>query len=219
MITIYGVYRSRASRNFWLAGELGLAVISVPVMQAYRLADPLAEGAPLNTASPEFLAKFPSGAIPAMEDGEFRLTESLAINFHLVTQAGGPLAPRDGREDAEMLQWTLYGATSIEAPALAIQFAYGQKRADTPEGEAEVAAAAAKLRRPFKVIDGHLAGHGHLVGGRFTLADLNMAEMMRYAQAHPTLIGEFPALEKWLMQCQARPAFKEMWARRLAEPE
>ncbi len=26
MLTIYGVYRSRASRNYWLAGELGLPV-------------------------------------------------------------------------------------------------------------------------------------------------------------------------------------------------
>ena len=37
MLTIYGVYRSRASRNIWLANELGIPFKHVPVMQLYRL--------------------------------------------------------------------------------------------------------------------------------------------------------------------------------------
>ena len=40
MLTIYGVYRSRASRNIWLAEEIGLNFRHVPVIQSYRLADP-----------------------------------------------------------------------------------------------------------------------------------------------------------------------------------
>ena len=38
MLTIYGVYRSRASRNIWLATELGIPFKHAPVMQLYRLA-------------------------------------------------------------------------------------------------------------------------------------------------------------------------------------
>ena len=37
MLTIYGVYRSRASRTIWLADELGIPFKHVPVMQLYRL--------------------------------------------------------------------------------------------------------------------------------------------------------------------------------------
>ena len=33
MLTIYGIYRSRASRNIWLAYELGIPFKHVPVMQ------------------------------------------------------------------------------------------------------------------------------------------------------------------------------------------
>jgi hypothetical protein len=50
MLTIYGVYRSRASRNIWAAQELGLDFKHVPVIQVYRLADPMAKDAPLNTS-------------------------------------------------------------------------------------------------------------------------------------------------------------------------
>lgn len=218
MITIYGVYRSRASRNFWLANELGIEVRQVPVIQAYRLKDPAAADAPLNTRSPEFLKVTATAAIPAMEDEGFVLTESLAMNLYIAKKHGGSLAPQDAQEEARMLQWALYGATSVEADALAILYANAEGRAETPEGKAEIDAKAENLRRPLKVIDAHLASEGHMVGGRFSVADINMAEIVRYAQPHPTLIGEFPALEKWLKACQSRPAFRAMWEKRNAEP-
>ena len=46
MITIYGVLRSRASRNVWLAYEAGVEFRHVPVIQVYRLAEPDAPDAP-----------------------------------------------------------------------------------------------------------------------------------------------------------------------------
>jgi glutathione S-transferase len=95
MLTIYGVYRSRASRNIWLAGELGLAFKHVPVIQAYRLSDPSGPGAPLNSKSPEFLKVNPNGHIPSIDDDGLVLHESLAINLYLARKAGGPLAPAD----------------------------------------------------------------------------------------------------------------------------
>ncbi len=61
MLKIYGVYRSRATRNLWMAGEIGLDFEHVPVIQAYRLPDPFAPDAPLNTRTPSFMAVNPMG--------------------------------------------------------------------------------------------------------------------------------------------------------------
>lgn len=218
MLTIYGVYRSRASRNFWLLNELGLEFEHVPVIQANRLPDPAAEDAPFNTQSPGFLSISPAGAVPVLRDGDFVLSESLAMNLYIARKAGGPLAPSDERENALMEQWALYGMTSIEAHALAVMYARGDGRARTPAGEAEIAAEVARLRRPLGVVNSHLREHGHMVGGRFTVADINMAEIIRYAQAEPGLIAAYPEIEAWLAACHARPAFRAMWDRRLAEP-
>ena len=66
MLTIYGVYRSRASRAIWLANELGIAFKHVPVMQLYRLS-PEAAKTTLHTKSPEFLKVNPNGHIPAID--------------------------------------------------------------------------------------------------------------------------------------------------------
>lgn len=71
---------------------------------------------------------------------------------------------------------------------------------------------------PLARLQLHLAPQEWLVGGRFTVVDINTAECLRYAQGHPSLLGEFPAVKAWLERCQARPAFQAMWAARLAEP-
>jgi glutathione S-transferase len=218
MPVIHGAYRSRASRNFWLAGEIGLDLKLSPVVQAYRLPDPLAADAPMNTLSPAFLAISPAGAIPVLEDDGFVLSESLAINLYLARKYGGDIGPHDPLEDALMQQWALYGATAVEPYGIVVLYAYMENRADLPEGKAEIAAAADKLQRPLAVIEAHLAAHGQMVGGRFTVADINMAEIIRYVAGHPTILSGFPAISAWYAACQARPAFQAMWAKRLAEP-
>ncbi|MGL4235831.1 glutathione S-transferase family protein [Tabrizicola sp.] len=218
MITLYGVYRSRASRPLWLLGELGTPFTHVPVIQSYRLPDPHAKDAPLNTASPEYLKVNPLGQVPALVDGDLVLTESLAITLHIARQHGGPLGPQTDAEAALMLNWALITATGIEGPAVEITYIYRDKGDATAEGQAMIAIYAEKLRRPLARLEAHLAAHPWLVGDRFTVADINTAECVRYVQPHPTLLTEFPAVKEWLERCQARPAFKKMWAARLSEP-
>jgi glutathione S-transferase len=102
MLTIYGVYRSRASRNIWLAGELGIPFKHVPVMQLYRLAGPEAAKGVLHTKSPEFLKVNPNGHVPSIDDDGLVLHESLAINLYLARKHGGPLAAANVAEDGLM---------------------------------------------------------------------------------------------------------------------
>ncbi len=215
MITIYGVYRSRASRPLWLLHEIGVAFEHVPVIQAYRLKDARAGDAPLNTASSAFLSVNPLGQIPAMVEDDLVLTESLAITLHLARRHGKALGPQSDAEAALMMQWALFGTSNIETAALEITFALAD---GAPASDGVIAIAAEKLRRYLAHLQRHLMGHLWLVGGRFTVADINLAECLRYAQGHPTLVAEYPAVKEWLERCQARPAFTAMWAKRMAEP-
>ena len=217
MITLYGVYRSRASRPLWLLGELGLTFTHIPVIQSYRLPDPAAVDAPLNTASAEFLAVSALGQIPVYTDGTLTLTESLAICLHIARQSGGQLSPQTPEEAAMTDQWTLLAATAIEAPALEILLVADAGGAETVEGQASMAVNAEKLRRPLVRLQTHCAQADWMVGDRFTVADIVVAECLRYAQSHPTLIAEFPDVAAWMARCQGRAAFKAMWAGRLAE--
>jgi glutathione S-transferase len=218
MITLYGVARSRASRPLWLLGEIGLDYAHVPVIQAYRLKDAQAADAPLNTGSAEYLAVNPQGQVPCMTDGAITLTESMAITLYLAQVYGGDAGPRDAGEAALMAQWALHATSAVETPALEIMLTQTNGGGDTTEGQGAIAVAAERLRRPLARLEAHLAMHGYLVGGRFTVADINTAECVRYAQGHLGLMAEFPVLSAWLAGLHARPAFTAMWAKRLAEP-
>jgi glutathione S-transferase len=205
MLTIYGVYRSRASRNIWLANELGIPFKLVPIMQRYRLPDPPPAGV-VHTKSPEFLKVNPNGHIPSIEDDGVVLHESLAINLYLAKKHGGPLAPRNVVEDGEMGMWALWSVTEVEPHSLSI----------AQNGPSDAAVTA--LRTPFAALDKALEKTGFVVGGRFTVADVNVAEIVRYAQRAPELFDAAPRVKAWLAACQARPAFQKMWAQRESEP-
>jgi glutathione S-transferase len=217
MLTLYGVYQSRASRPLWLLAEANVPFAHVPVIQAYRLTHPDAPDAPLHSRSPAYLAINPQGQVPALEDDGLILTESLAITLYLARRYGGGLGPADAAEDALMLQWALFAATAVEPDSIAIYLSEQPPRAGTPEAIAARAAAAGRLHTPFARLDRHLAGQDHLVGGRFTVADIMVAECARYAQADTALMDHFPNVAEWLARCHDRPAFRQMWARRLAE--
>ena len=170
----------------------------------------------MNTRSPAFLALSPAGAIPVIEDDGLVLSESLACTLHLARKHGGDLAPRDAAEEALMLQWSFYAATAIEPDALTIMMLH-TGREQSGEDATLIADAAERLVRPMKVLEDHLATHGHLVGGRFTVADLNVAEIVRYAEGYGELMSQFPAVQAWLTACHDRPAFQKMWEARAAE--
>jgi glutathione S-transferase len=126
-ITIFGVCRSRAARNVWLLEETGCPWRLEPVVQANRLPDPAAPGAPLNALSPDSLALSPQGAVPVMQDGDLVLAENLAIDLHIARAHGGDPGPRDAREDALMQQWALYGATERDGVLRAPWMAFAGK--------------------------------------------------------------------------------------------
>lgn len=219
MLTIYGVYRSRASRNYWMALELGLPYRSVPVIQARRLGDPLAADAPMNTLSPDFLAVNPMGQIPAVKDGDLLMTESLATNLYLARKYPGPLSARTVEEEAEMLRWSFWAANAVEPHTVRIVLTHDVGAENTPDGRTVVDMARRALKRVFAVLDAQLAATGHVVGDRFTVADLNLAEVFRYAQSQAALFEDAPNVRAWIAACQSRPAFKTMFDLRLQEPE
>jgi glutathione S-transferase len=216
MLTIYGVYRSRASRNIWLCNELGIPFNHVPVIQANRVKNPDAADAPLHTRSAEFLKINPNGHIPSIDDDGLILHESLAINLYLAKKHGGPLAPANLAEDGLMTMWTAWALTEIDPRS--IQIVYNRVAKPPAERDAKAAdAAVAELKAPFAVLDKALAASGYVVGGRFTVADINIAECVRYAVAAPELFEANHNVKAWLAKLHARPAFKAMMAKRELE--
>jgi len=217
MLKIYGVYQSRASRNYWMARELGVEFESVPVIQARMLDDPLAPGARLNSRSPEFLKVNPNGHIPTVEDDGLVLWESIAINLYLARKHKGPLAAGSLTEEGLIEMWSFWAVNNIEQHAVRIVLTRDNSQEDTPGGRETLDVATRLLKRPFEILNQHLAEQDYLVGNRFTVADLNVAEIVRYAITEKALTDANPNVMAWYERCHDRPAFREMWRARSQE--
>ena len=214
MLKIYGVYQSRASRNYWLARELGIEFESVPVIQARALDNPLAADARLNTLSPAFRQVNPNGLIPTIEDDGLVLWESIAINLYLARKHRGPLAPQSLAEEGLIEMWSFWAVNEIEQNSVKIVRVYDAGQQDTPGGKEAITVASRLLKRPFEILNTHLSTRDYLVGDRFTVADLNAAEICRYAMTEKVLTDANPQVVAWYERCHDRPAFQDMWKAR-----
>lgn len=217
MLKIYGVYQSRASRNYWMARELGIEFESVPVIQSRALDDPLAADARVNTLSPSFRAVNPNGLIPTIEDDGLVLWESIAINLYLARKHRGPLAAQSLAEEGLIEMWSFWAVNEIEQNSVKIVRVYDAGQHETSGGKEAIAVASRLLKKPFEILDAHLSGQDYLVGNRFTVADLNAAEICRYAMTEKVLTDANPNVVAWYERCHARPAFQDMWAARALE--
>ncbi len=167
-------------------------------LESYRLFD----GA---TRKPDFLAKNANGRVPLLEFEDGRtLAESGAILWYLAE--GTRLVPADRWQRAEVLQWMFFEQYSHE-PYIAVarfwlSFApkeqLEKKRHLVPEWHAKGNAA-------LGVMQGHLARHDWLAGGRYSIADIAL-----YGYTHSAADGGFdlsayPAVGAWLTRVAAEP--------------
>lgn len=191
-IKIYGSMRSRASRCVWAAEEAGVAyeLVAVP-----------------DTRAPDYLKINPNGHVPAMQDGDLTLWESLAINLYLVRKTGGALAPATVAEDGLMTMWSFWAMTEVEKHALEF-IMHTAGFAPEKRDPAVVTSALDALQKPMKILDDALAvGGGHLVGGRFTIADLNVCAVVMWLRGAPKEFhAKFPHVGAWIMKARERPA-------------
>lgn len=193
-ITLHGIAASRTARPLWLLEELGVAYEHVS--QSYQ------GGA---TRTPQFLALNPNGHIPVLVDDDVVVWESMATTLYLARKFGGPLAPSNLAEEAEVLRWTFWAVTECEKDALMVLM-HGVAMPADKRDPVVLARSEGSLARPFAVLDAHLSTRPYIAGDRFTVADVNVASVLAWAQGSRTLIDPNPHLAAWLKGCLARPA-------------
>jgi glutathione S-transferase len=193
MLRIYGVAQSRAFRALWMAEECGVPYEHIPTHFQ------------TDTKKPDYLRINPNGRVPTIDDDGVIVWESMAINLYLAKKYGKSLAPKDLLEDTMATQWSFWVMTEVEKPVLNALFArtgmMGVKK-----DEVEAKRLFGELKRPLDVLEAHLGSHGHLLGDRFTVADVNVASVLAWAQMGQFDLTGWPKVSGWLGRALARPA-------------
>jgi len=204
VIKLYGVPQSRAGRCLWALEELGVPYELVPVSFSG------------DNKKPEYLAINPNGRVPALDDEGLILFESLAINLHLARKYGSAIGlwPASADDQSRAIQWSLWAANEIEPHAIA-HLLNTRMLPEAMRDAAKAKAAVEALPKPLAVLENALAGEQHLLGGGFTIADLNVATVLALAwmgKAFDT--AAFPRVTEWIERVHERPAAQRVKARR-----
>ena len=156
---------------------------------------------PFDGRETNHLERQPFGQVPFLTDGQVEIFESGAGLLHLGRKSE-KLMPRDPVGEADTLQWTIAALNSIEMVSVAWWFLNMTGTKDN----ALAPWAAKRLGQLEKV----LCEREWLAAGRFTVADLLMADVLRVKDVRA--FGNRPATEAYVARVTARPAFKKAHA-------
>jgi glutathione S-transferase len=170
MITVFG--EGRGFRVVWLLEEMGLPYRLRPVDMLAGVEN-----------DPEYLAVNPAGFIPALQDGDVTMVESIAIMEYLIARYGPtPLAPDPhDRAFAAYQQFLHLG----EAGLAASMFFVVVSNLLAPEAEKDNWGAR-KALEVFKsrlgLVTRRLALSPYMAGDAFTAADISVTYALEFAQ-------------------------------------
>jgi glutathione S-transferase len=190
---LYGFPPTRSIRVLWVLRELGVEFDFINVN--------LVAG---ENRRPEFLAINPAGKLPVLVDGDFVLTESVAIVLYLAEKYDDKgLLPAKLEARAQVNRWLLFTATELEQPLwrIARHTSLYPKERRLPD---EIPLARQDFHDMAAVMERHMADRQFLVGDGATVADFVAAYTLDWAnEVH--LLDASPHLRRYMDRMYARP--------------
>ena len=147
------------------------------------------------------LDRQPFGQVPFLDDGGLQIFESGAGLLHLARKSER-LMPRNPAGEAETLQWIMAALNSMEM--VTVPWWFLNICGDENNG------LTGWLTQRLDHIERVLTEREWLAAGRFTAADLLMADVLRVPKVRA--FGRRPATEAYVARITDRPAFKKAQA-------
>jgi glutathione S-transferase len=188
---LYELSFTRSVRARWMLQELGVDFEGITVN--------LFAG---EARRPQFLELNPAAKLPVLVDGDFVLTESVAIVLYLAEKYGKFL-PTDACGRAEVNKWLLFTVTELEQPLWRIA-KNTQLYPEAKRLSADIPLASQDFHAMADVAEKHMQGRTYVVGDSVTVADFVLAYTLDWAN-EVKLLDRYPQLVSYMERMYARP--------------
>jgi glutathione S-transferase len=182
MITLYAKGPTRSMRALWALKEAGLEFDykEVNLMQEEHL-------------SAEFTKINPYNKIPVLVDGEFTITESVAIVTYIGRISGKELVPaaHDAKAWARFDQWMSFLNCEVDALLFTIE-KHKWRYAEADQSSRAIEMATEELAPSIKLIEDQLMKTPYLLGESFSMVDIVNTHCLNWARAR----GVFKACDR-----------------------
>jgi len=207
MLKVWGrPYSSNVIPVIWAVNELGLK---------YDLM--LAGGSFGKLGTDQYAKINPNRMIPAIQDGEFALWESLSIIRYLSEKYGkGSLLPSDPQVKAIADQWMEWSASKAFGPVIYLFFA--TVRTEPAERDiVKITRLRDEAHEALTILDQHLSNQAYVCGDKFTMGDIPLGCIVyRYFNIKVDR-PKLPNVEAWYQRLSERPAYRKNVMRHFGE--
>jgi glutathione S-transferase len=189
---LYWAPQTRSARAIWMLEEAGVE---------YEL-ELVEIGAPDRKDPAEFRDASPMGKVPALVDGDVKMSESAAICLYVADRyASGYLAPAiDDPLRGKFLYWLMYTPAVVE-PSMSEKFSgTDTNRYRSGWGDFDLM---------IETLENGIADKTWILGEQFTAADVMLGSSTVFLRLFK-MLPESPVLEAYADRCLARPAYQKV---------
>ncbi|MEL6913624.1 MAG: glutathione S-transferase family protein [Pseudomonadota bacterium] len=144
------------------------------------------------------------GEAPVLEDGDFRLTQSGAIQQWVTDKTGKHGGAEEDRY--EVLRWVLWDNHKLSSQAGMLRFLMNFLPEEKRPAEV-IAFTQGRLRAAYTTLDTHLAGRDWIVGDGLTNADISCCGYLFYPEPFGFDRAEWRHIDRWLARIEALPGW------------
>ena len=145
------------------------------------------------------------GEVPVLIDGDFRISQSGAIQAYVSDRTGKFGGDTDARYD--VLRWVLWDNHKLSSQAGMTRFLMNFL---TPEKRPQevIAFMQGRLKAAYGVLDAHLEGRDWIVGDALTNADLSCCGYLFYPEPFGFDRAHWYHIDRWLSNIEHTPGWK-----------
>jgi glutathione S-transferase len=194
-IQFYGSPMSSAGRTHLMLEECGVAY----EYHRVNMRDP--------AQAEQFKQVSSNGKIPFLVDGDLKLFESVAINFYLAEKYAPQLWSTSVEDRARIYAWSLWSITNLQPESLRVMRHSAMLPPDQRDPR-EVEGGKKLAERYLGELEAQFPSSGFLVGGRYSVADVNVLSTVNLAAAIGLTVG--PKTRAALDASKTRPAWQKV---------
>ncbi len=162
---------------------------------------------------PAYLAINPNGTVPAITVDGTPMFEALAIMTWLGETFGVERGLWPAASDPARLRawsWCTWAYVTMGSAIQRLHLSSSERADPSLRSEAYANHARGQLRDLFDRLEARLTEHTHLLGDRYSLADLVVASVVGYSLFIGADVSKHPRIAQWLSAFQARESFKQV---------
>ena len=159
------------------------------------------------TRTPEYRAEVNEmGEAPVLIDGDFRTTQSGAIQAY-ITEKSGKFGGATREENYEAFRWVLWDNHKLSSMAGLTRFLMNFLPEDKRPAEV-IAFNQGRLKAAYATLNNHLEGRDWIVGNQVTNADLSCCGYLYYPEPFGFNRADWPNIDAWLTRLSEQPGWK-----------